>query len=172
MTTRNIVDYLGNVVGTLELPDGTSEDTWTNKLAPYAKAPSVSMEMLATSLVITKEYAVQGTTDWEDVGGITTNPLFFDTDSDMVFGLVTGSYMTDGSGAQLTLSEEFDGEDAHQLRDPALDLDNTDGAWVTFQFATNVHIDTRNLNRAFMLRAKKNSVATMYIRFTLFSSRM
>lgn len=38
---RNIVDYQGNVLGELELPDGTSEEVWQKKLAPYLTAPVV-----------------------------------------------------------------------------------------------------------------------------------
>lgn len=37
---RDILDYLGNKIGELELPDETSEEVWTAKLAKYAKAPS------------------------------------------------------------------------------------------------------------------------------------
>jgi hypothetical protein len=37
--TRDILNYLGEVVGQLELPDGTSEEVWAEKLAPYARSP-------------------------------------------------------------------------------------------------------------------------------------
>ena len=40
MAKRNILDYQGNVIGELELPDGTSEEVWQSKLAPYAVNPS------------------------------------------------------------------------------------------------------------------------------------
>jgi hypothetical protein len=39
METRDIIDYQGNVIGSLSLPEGTSEDTWTEKLIVYAQAP-------------------------------------------------------------------------------------------------------------------------------------
>ena len=42
METRNILDYLGNVIGTLSLPDSTSEETWQLILANYAVAPDNS----------------------------------------------------------------------------------------------------------------------------------
>lgn len=38
---RNILNYLGQVVGTMELPDDTSEEIWEAKLAPFAEAPKV-----------------------------------------------------------------------------------------------------------------------------------
>lgn len=34
--TRNILDTLGNVIGSLTLPDGTSENTWTQELSMYS----------------------------------------------------------------------------------------------------------------------------------------
>jgi hypothetical protein len=42
---RNILNYLGDVIGTLELPDDTSEAVWTEKLAKYAVAPPSESEL-------------------------------------------------------------------------------------------------------------------------------
>lgn len=39
METRDIFDYLGAVIGTLTMPDGTTEEQWQQALAPYASAP-------------------------------------------------------------------------------------------------------------------------------------
>ena len=36
---RNILNYLGDVVGELELPDETPEEVWAAQLAVYATAP-------------------------------------------------------------------------------------------------------------------------------------
>lgn len=41
--TRDILDYQGNVIGELSLPDDTSEAVWTAKLAPYAVAPVIAI---------------------------------------------------------------------------------------------------------------------------------
>lgn len=38
---RDILDYLGNKIGELELPDDTSEEIWTSKLSVFASAPVV-----------------------------------------------------------------------------------------------------------------------------------
>lgn len=40
MAKRNIVNYLGQVVGEMELPDNTSEAVWAEKLAPYLRNPA------------------------------------------------------------------------------------------------------------------------------------
>lgn len=40
MEARSILDYSNNVIGTLELPDGTSEEIWEQKLAAFKIAPA------------------------------------------------------------------------------------------------------------------------------------
>lgn len=44
MAKRDILNYLGQKIGELELPNGTSEETWQAKLAMYAKAPPTQYE--------------------------------------------------------------------------------------------------------------------------------
>jgi hypothetical protein len=59
METRDILNYLGEVVGTLELPDNTSEEVWAEKLALYAAPPptpvipDVSPRQIRQALVLT-----------------------------------------------------------------------------------------------------------------------
>ena len=36
MATRNILDYNGNIIGSLSLPDSATETDWGHALAPYA----------------------------------------------------------------------------------------------------------------------------------------
>lgn len=40
---RDILDYLGNKIGVLELPDGTSEAVWAYRLSIYARPPKSSV---------------------------------------------------------------------------------------------------------------------------------
>jgi len=58
---RDILNHLGQKIGELELPDGTSEQVWAEKLAPYAVAPPAEEEAAASylnfSLKARKEYA-------------------------------------------------------------------------------------------------------------------
>ena len=37
---RDILNHLGDVIGELELPDGTSEEIWTKELAKYSIPPA------------------------------------------------------------------------------------------------------------------------------------
>lgn len=47
---RDILDYQGNVLGQLELPDDTDEATWQAKLAPYAVQPPSIPTLIAAKL--------------------------------------------------------------------------------------------------------------------------
>lgn len=40
MAKRNILDYLGNVIGEMELPDNTPEEIWEAKLSIFANPPA------------------------------------------------------------------------------------------------------------------------------------
>lgn len=39
MAKRNLIDYLGNIIGELDLPNNTPESVWAEKLAIAAKPP-------------------------------------------------------------------------------------------------------------------------------------
>lgn len=41
MATRNILDYQGNIIGELTLPDDATDDQWSNALASYAAPPII-----------------------------------------------------------------------------------------------------------------------------------
>lgn len=60
MAKRNILNYLGEVVGELELPDGTSEEVWQKKLALYAAAPAVSPPPNVTPRQIRQALIISG----------------------------------------------------------------------------------------------------------------
>ena len=45
MAKRNILDYQGTLIGELELPEGTSEGVWAEKLAWYARTPKTNEEL-------------------------------------------------------------------------------------------------------------------------------
>lgn len=63
MSKRDFLDYLGNKIGELEEPVGItwSEETWAEKLAPFAKAPESNDQIIHKILEATikqrKEYA-------------------------------------------------------------------------------------------------------------------
>lgn len=50
---RDILDYQGQVIGQLELPDDTTEEQWAIALAPYAAPPPSPQEQVQQQLEIT-----------------------------------------------------------------------------------------------------------------------
>ena len=58
MEKRDCLNYLGQKVGELELPEGTSEEIWAEKLSKYAVAPvDPAQESLKLSIKQRREYA-------------------------------------------------------------------------------------------------------------------
>lgn len=57
METRNIHDYLGNVIGQLTLADDTSERDWSLALAAYAQPPKAIKDIIVDKIVGYKEAA-------------------------------------------------------------------------------------------------------------------
>lgn len=56
---RDILNHLNEKIGELELPDDTSEEVWSAKLAPYAKEPPSTQEQLDSRLQYTIEQRIQ-----------------------------------------------------------------------------------------------------------------
>lgn len=82
--TRNVIDTLGAVVGTLTLPDSTSEDIWTYQLALYSNPPP-SLPNVSASL----EVVILQT--------IGTLPSYANNTAALASGLVIGSlYLVNG----------------------------------------------------------------------------
>ena len=58
MQTRNILDFSGNIIGTLELPDGTPESVWQEKLNAFKVDPAViASRRLSASVKERKSFA-------------------------------------------------------------------------------------------------------------------
>ena len=57
---RDILNYLDEKVGELELPDNTTEDIWQDKLAPY-KVPPLTEQEIADSRL---RFTIQERIDW------------------------------------------------------------------------------------------------------------
>lgn len=55
---RDILNYLGDKIGEMELPDDTSEDVWLEKLSKYSVAPvNPALESLKLTIKQRREYA-------------------------------------------------------------------------------------------------------------------
>lgn len=71
---RDILDYQGNVIGQLELPDNTSEDVWTQKLAKYNQPPVPKFVPDVTPRQIRSALLLMGITEDQIVAAINTLP--------------------------------------------------------------------------------------------------
>jgi len=69
MATRNILNYLNEVIGVLELPDDTPEEVWESKLAKYAVAPAGMETFYFPSLAVDRDGVDQtiAVDDWVTV---------------------------------------------------------------------------------------------------------
>jgi hypothetical protein len=58
VSVRDILDYQGNKCGELDLPDDTTDEVWSQKLAQYSKAPpNATIQLLDFSIKRRKDYA-------------------------------------------------------------------------------------------------------------------
>lgn len=60
---RDILDYQGNKLGELELPDGTTEEVWEAKLAHFSKPPPGEQQIIDSRLNQTIEQRIQWAKD-------------------------------------------------------------------------------------------------------------
>lgn len=100
METRNILNSSSSVIGSLSLPDGTSEDIWTFLLAQYAAA-STPAPVPAQAL---KSITVTGT------GNVTTSSGTASTVGSMTYTPVSGKYLVFFSGTNYTSGASAEGE--------------------------------------------------------------
>ena len=100
METRNILNSSSSVIGTLTLPDGTSEDIWTAMLAPYALAstplPNPSQSLKSINLT--------------GAGNVTTSSSTASTISGMTYTPASGKYLVFFSGTNYTAGASAEGE--------------------------------------------------------------
>jgi len=101
METRNILNYLGDVIGSLTLPDSTSEEVWEEKLLKYASAPAGDESFYQPSFAVDKDGVDQLIED-EEWAVISGPNVLWDTQSnydisndDFIVG-VQGIYLFDG----------------------------------------------------------------------------
>lgn len=101
MSTRNILNNLGNVIGELTLPDETTEDQWTSALAPYALSNvsnPVSMQTIATTTVSASGATTTSSSTPSTIGGMT------------IIAPVAGKYIANFSGSIYTAGASATGE--------------------------------------------------------------
>lgn len=99
MSTRNILDSLGNTIGTITLPDETSESTWTSLLSPYSSIVSTSPlpNLLESNLVSESNSTTTSAGVSAVVGTLSITPA-------------SGTYLVDFNGNAFTAGASAQGE--------------------------------------------------------------
>lgn len=93
--TRNILDNLGNVIGTMTLPDGSSEDTWSQSLGNYSSTViNLPKSILNTTLLTASSNVTVSTSTALTVGGMTAKPT-----KGKYIAMFSGSISTNGASA-------------------------------------------------------------------------
>jgi len=99
MATRDILDYQGNIIGQLTLPDNTTEQQWENALSPYAQPPLSMPQIIWNKLTQYEECATELVRTLKrdnTLAGITTaqSAQMFDDFSDVLIMLKEGAFPT------------------------------------------------------------------------------
>lgn len=97
MATRNVLDSIGNIIGTLTLPDDTTEDQWTKALSPYAliNPPPPTPTIIGTNNKTASGQVTTSSSTSSVVGGMSDMPT-----AGKYIVLFSGSIYTDGESAQ------------------------------------------------------------------------
>jgi len=101
MESRNIINHLNQVVGQMQMPDGTSEEQWQAILAPYTIAPKqlTIQEIVLNKLAqyeITAEQLIRELKRDNTLAGITVqqSDQMFDDFADVLLRLREGAFPT------------------------------------------------------------------------------
>lgn len=95
MESRNILDNLGNIIGILELPEGTSETIWTEKLSEYSQVVVNSSKRVLDTITVTGS----GTTTTSSSTASTIQGMEVTPQSGKYIINFTGSIYTAGASA-------------------------------------------------------------------------
>lgn len=101
MTTRNILDSLGNIIGQLTLDDSTTEDQWALALAPYALS-NVPVP-ISTLSISTQTVSASGATTTSSSTASTIGGMIISTP-------IAGKYIAHFSGSIYTSGASATGE--------------------------------------------------------------
>lgn len=103
--TRNILDPLSNIVGTLTLPDGTAESEWTRLLGQYSSPPATIIpSILGTTTVSATSTATTSSGTTSIIPGMTLM-----TASGKYIALFNGNIYTSGASSKGEFAIYVDG---------------------------------------------------------------
>lgn len=99
MATRDILDYNGNIIGSLTLDDDSSELEWSNALQPYAQPPKKINEIVFDAI---RDYQKMSSSLLAEIytanrlAGLTTaqSDKLFDLYGDVILRIREGAFPT------------------------------------------------------------------------------
>lgn len=138
--------------------DGAQKTILDGIVAAHTGTPAFKFEWKAASVMRTDAKTVTADETWEEVGGSVTSLSAFVSDVTKAWGRCVGQAKVSGSGAQLRIVRESDGESCMVAPQ---DLPNS-GEWVIFQFWANTNQpDTPD---RFVLQGRLNGATSMEVR--------
>lgn len=159
------VSHEGDVITVLcdQEPSAADKTAIDNAVAAHDGVPPLSLEFIASSKLVAVEQAITETTNWQVLGGVVTNPGFFEPVLQKVVGRLVGGFKTDGDGAEVRLVEEKVGESDVVMHSSSWLLGDTEDAWGPNQFNTSVA--PRSGENTFRLEGRLNGATSASLRF-------
>jgi len=127
-------------------------------IVAHSGTPPIKFEWKASSKMLGDAKTVIEDEVWQDLGGAVTNLAAFVPNVVNAWGRCVGQAKVSGSGAQIRIIRESDGEVC--MAAPH-DLPNS-GAWVIFQFWANTNQST--VPDRFVLQGRLNGATSMEVR--------
>ena len=106
-----------------------------------------------------------GSLNWEEIGGVVTDPSFFSLNFTKIFGRVSCMIKTSGIGAELRIMEVQGTSTA--MTNPVIAIPDTLGQWQMFSFMSNS--PPRAGGAYYVMEGKKGSAVSFQIKNALIS---
>lgn len=162
---KNAADYLGYDSGWSSYQRPAAGMEWAYDFdSPGLVQVDASQQYVfkASSKMVNLPVAVIETTNWQDLGGVTTTPAFFVPDLTKAVGRAVGCAKTNGSGVQLRMVEIIAGVDT-PISDP---FDVPDGAGVAADFGFYTNTAPQSGRRVYKIQGRLQGATDAEIMFT------
>lgn len=126
----------------------------------------VVAELKGTIHIANGETVVNQDASWQVLGGIVTTPRFFFPDVTKIIARIIGQHK--GTGGQVSLNEDMDGNPDEEKINPFFELPDTLGEWKRFKVDSNVS-PRDGLRNAYVPRTRLNGTANLSIRYATIS---